>query len=526
MTPESDPLPISLIAHHAFCPRRAWLEVHGETTDTAQVAQGVVDHAPVDEPSTSRSARLRAVEVASSRLGITGRCDSIELAVDGAMTVVEHKASPLRRRATATTPQRVQLALQALCLREQGHAVTGAAVWFTTTRRRVEVELDGELIAEAEAQVKATRDALTSDMPPPVLEDDTRCASCSHVSVCLPDEHRLRPQARRIAVSDPSGRVLHLTSPGSRASIGRGQIRVKVRDEEPTTIPFAQVAGIVVHGNADVSSALVRETLERGFPIVWCTWSGRVVGWATPAGGPNGDARSRQHHLPAPTRLEAAREIVGGKLLNQAAFLRRHDRPERVKIRELARSVDTAASIDTLLGIEGRAAALYFAAFSSTMKPKWATIVKRSGRPAVDEVNAALNVVYALLLGDVLRAVIACGLDPSGGVLHSDGRNKPALALDLMEEFRSPIADSSVVWAVNNGELHARDFRHDLDAVRLTPKGRKALIAAYERRAGSEFRHPHFGYRITWRRAMEVQARMFLAFAIGELERYRPIILR
>ena len=116
--------------------------------------------------------------------------------------------------------------------------------------------------------------------------------------------------------------------------------------------------------------------------------------------------------------------------------------------------------------------------------------------------NAALNVAYSLLLADVLRAVIACGLDPSGGVLHSAGRNKPSLGLDLMEELRPPIAESCVLWAINNGELRPPHFRHDLDSVRMTPTGRKALIATYERRVLSEFMHPVFGYRVTWRRAM------------------------
>jgi CRISPR-associated protein Cas1 len=523
---EPDPIPISLVAHHAFCPRRAWLEVTGEQTDTGQMAQGVADHATVDEPSSSRARRLRAVDVLSKSLDVTGRCDSVEIDDDGTMTVLEHKASPVRRLAEPTRPQMLQLALQALCLREQGHRVASAAVWFSTTRRRVPVELTGDLLDDARREASATRATICASEAPPPLEDDSRCSRCSHVTVCLPDEHRLRPTARRIAVSDPTGRVLHLASPGSRASIGRGQIQVKVKDEEPVAVPLEQVAGLVVHGNADVSAALIREMLERGFPIVWCTWSGRVTGWACPADGPNGHARPKQHTMSAAMRLDAARAMVGAKILNQAALLRRHDREERSGLRTLARSAAEVESIDELFGLEGRAAARYFEALGSTLKPSWATIERRSGRPATDAVNAALNVAYSLLLADMLRSVVACGLDPSGGVLHSAGRNKPALALDLIEELRAPIADSAVLWAINNGELRAAHFRRDVDAVRMTPPGRKALIAAYERRAESEFTHPHFGYRVTWRRAMEVQARLFLAFVLREVDRYRPITLR
>jgi len=524
--PADEPLTIGLVAHHAFCPRRAWLELHGEQTDTAQMAVGVRDHEAVDDERTSRSRKLRRVEVASSELGVQGRCDTIELDDQERMTVVEHKAAPLRRRSTVTEPQRIQLALQVLCLREHGHAVDGAAVWFTTTKQRVPVELDEPLLSRARARVAACRADLVAPGPPEPLEEDDQCGRCSHVSVCLPDEHRRRSRARRIGVADPAGRLLHLATPGSRASLRRGQIEVRKRDETPVTVPVGQVVGLVVHGNVDVSAALLREMLFRGYPVVWCSWSGRVIGWSSPSGGPNGDARRRQHRLDERVALDVARSIVAAKIRNQRRLLRRHGLEGMDELRALAVRARSCETTGELFGVEGRAAAWYFSVLQGAFRPSWATITERSGRPAADQVNAALNVVYALLLGDVLRAVVACGLDPSGGVLHSPGRNKPALALDLMEELRSPVADATVVWAVNNGELKPTSFRRDVDAVRLTESGRKALIAAYERRVGATFRHPQFGYEVTWRRAMEVQARMFLAVVTGEHDAYRPIEVR
>jgi len=192
----------------------------------------------------------------------------------------------------------------------------------------------------------------------------------------------------------------------------------------------------------------------------------------------------------------------------------------------LARTAEAANATSEIFGIEGRAAAVYFAGLSAVLKPSWASIPRRVARPAPDAINAALNLAYGLLLSDVLRAVVSCGLDPAGGVLHSAIRNKPALALDLMEELRAPVADSAVLWAVNNGEVREADFRRDLDAVRMTQRGRNALIAAYERRAAAEFSHPLYGYRVSWRRAMEVQARMFLAVVLDDRNAYQPISLR
>lgn len=525
MSTEADPLTIGLVAHHAFCPRRAWLEVHGESTDTAQMAQGVADHLPADGLEASRVARRTAVDVHSEALSLVGRCDAVEFPPGGPVTVVEYKASPLRRSHQPTRPQRIQLALQAICLREQGVPVQAAAVWFTSARRRVEVELDEDLFAQARLELEAAASVVAAARPPAPLEDDVRCLRCSHASVCLPDEHRQRQRARRIGVADPTGRILHLASAGSRASLRRGRIEVSVRGEEPTSVPLEQVAGLVAHGNADLSSALVREMLARGYPVVWCSWSGRVIGWACTAESPNGDARGRQHRLADEHRAEVAAAIVAAKLRNQAALLRRHGRPERVALRALANQAQAERHIGALLGMEGRGAKLYFGGLAATLRPPWARLTGRHGRPARDQVNAALNVAYGLLLSDVIRSIVACGLDPAGGVLHSAGRNKPALALDLMEELRAPVADSAVLWAFNNGELREQDFRSEIDVVRLTERGRKAVIAAYERRVGSEFRHPVFGYRVTWRRAMEVQARLFLAMVLGELA-YRPIEVR
>lgn len=154
------------------------------------------------------------------------------------------------------------------------------------------------------------------------------------------------------------------------------------------------------------------------------------------------------------------------------------------------------------------------------------TFSLRTRRPARDPINAALNFCYGLLTADTLRAVVACGLDPHAGFLHSSGRNKPALALDLVEEFRAPVADSVVINAFNNGEIGARDFSTVLGTTRIGERGRRALISGYERRVTGTFRHPIFGYEVTWRRAMEIQARLVLGVIDGSQPRYQGIRVR
>ena len=142
--------------------------------------------------------------------------------------------------------------------------------------------------------------------------------------VCLPDERPLGQVVRRVRVADPDGQVLHLATPGSRASISTGRIIVTKSGEKLGSVPVERVQGVVVHGNADLSSALVRELLWRSLTIVWCGSNGRVRGWASSTDSPNGGPRVRQHVASAEGRLGIAREIVAAKIANQAPLLRRH----------------------------------------------------------------------------------------------------------------------------------------------------------------------------------------------------------
>ncbi len=530
--PDEDPIPISLVANHVFCPRRAWLEAAGEVTDTAQMAEGVAHHAATDDPATSRPAAVRAIEVADQTVGVIGRCDTVEVAADGTLTVVEYKATPIRRLPTVSEAMRVQLALQVGALRSVGYTVTGQVVYFANHRVRVPVELGPDEIANARAAVIETRKTIESPDAPPPLEDDPRCASCSHAGVCLPDERAETAITRRILVADPDSQVVHLTTPGSHASLRTGRMLVHARGEEIASIPIERIQSVVVHGNVDLSGALIRELLWRSLSVVWCTGTGRVVGWAVPGAGPNGAERVRQHEASAGGRLDLAREFVGAKIANQATLLRRNGHAEDALplMRGLQRCAGTARSAMELLGVEGEAAAIYFSRFgtmlAAAVRASGIDFVTRGGRPARDPVNASLNYAYALLLGDVVRAVAACGLDPHAGFLHTSTRNKPALALDLCEEFRAPIADSVVVGAFNNRELLPSDFSSVLGATRLRDGGRRKLIAAYERRVQTEFRHPVFGYRTAWRRAMEVQARMVLGVIDGTQARYVGVRVR
>lgn len=322
-------IPISLVAHHVFCPRRAWLEAMGEKTDTHQMEVGTQSHVASDDATASRRRTLRAVDVASTEFGVIGRCDAVELDAHDRATVIEYKATPVRRRVEVTEPTVVQLALQSAALRESGMDVAGTAVYFTSHQTRVAVQIGESELAAARWHTEQTRQLLTAADAPAPLEDDPRCTRCSHAGICLPDERALGEVRPRVLVADPDAQFLHLATPGSRASIRSGRIRVTRAGEDLGTVPIERVVALVVHGNVDVSSGLLRELLWRRVPAVWCSGSGRVIGWATSADGPNGGPRVRQHVVSANGHLGLAREFVAAKVGNQATLLRRHGKPQR-----------------------------------------------------------------------------------------------------------------------------------------------------------------------------------------------------
>jgi CRISPR-associated protein Cas1 len=517
--PDEAPIPISLVAHWSFCPRRAWLESVGERTDTGQVASGTSAHQRTDDPASARGKELRAVDVGHREWNVTGRVDTLEEAGTG-WILREYKATPVRRAATVTEAMRIQLALQAACLADTGYEIAGTEIYFTTHNRRIPVELTEPDFREAEAAVTATRSVISSATAPPPLEDSPKCMRCSHSSVCLPDERKLAPVTRRLMAAAPETQIVHLTTPGARASISRGRLIVKKQDETLGDIPIERVLGVQVHGNVDISGALIRELLWRRATIVWCTGVGRVVGWANTGSGPNGLQRVQQHVASAEGRLGIAREFLSSKVANQATQLRRSagNSPIVKRLRDIQARILAAETWQVILGLEGEAASLYFAAwpdcFKDNLRDSWRW-QGRGSRPARDPVNAMLNYAYGMLTSDCIRAVISCGLDPHAGFIHSSNRNKPALALDLMEEFRAPIADSVVMTVINNGEVKPEDFDDRLGTTRLTDRARKAVVAAYERRVQTEFRHPLFDYNVSWRRAIEVQARQVLGVLDG-----------
>lgn len=529
-------VPARIVNEHSYCPRLAYLMwVDGANADNAATIEGDHVHRNVDRPS-ARPEAARSMTLGDPALGVVAKVDLVELDGEAAVPVEYKRGRPWTDAVPLREPELLQLCVHVALLRAHGYTVERAEVWFDAVRRRVSIPLPADLEARVARAVDEIRANAAADHAPPPLEDDPRCPHCVLVGLCLPDEHARVRESRdrpvRLIAPDSPARPLHLLEPSVVLRKAGGRLELYRRGERLKSVRALDVSGVIVYGNATVTSAAVRSVTEAGGTVTWCTSSGWPSAFATPVRKTDARRRIAQHRAHLVGSVELCRAFVLGKLRNQRTLLRRLGDPEVGSAGALLRSsIATArqtADVASLLGVEGAAARGYFTAFATMLKKELGTFDfrGRNRRPPRDPVNALLSFAYALLARDATVAIVAAGLDPYVGIYHRPGFARPALALDLMEEFRPLIADSAVVRAVNNGELSSNDFVVSRTAATLTSAGRRKFIASYERRVGEELAHPVFGYRATYRRCLELQARMLAAVLLGELPEYRPLTTR
>lgn len=575
-TPD-DLLPARKLAKHTFCPRSFWLEVvAGEWDENADTVSGTRAHrradqrgAPLPDPDVLPPdlAPRRAIEVASSDEGISCRTDVLEVE-DGAVIPVEYKrgdAPDLARVPGGVWPaDRIQVGAQSLALRANGYTVHRAVVWYAGSRRRVEVPVDDGLIAEVREALREARRVRALPIAPPPLDDSPKCHRCSLAGICLPDETRMlqhlgalppAPASTDTLQGDPHGETeathahvrrlvpplherlpVYLTTQGAVVHRKGDCLDVRSPDGESATVRLREVSQVVVMGSVQLSPAVLQELCSRGIPVSLCSSHGWFYGTVGGITEHNVLLRVAQFDVARDRarRLPLARAFVEGKILNARTLLRRNGgdaaQDAVTRLRSLAAEVPKVTDEESLLGVEGTAAATYFAHFGSLLKPPSGAAVfdfeTRNRRPPQDPVNAMLSFGYAMLTREAKVALASAGLDPMVGLFHRLRPGRPSLALDLMEEFRPLIVDSVVLSAVNTGELDAGHFHRSAGACAMTDAGRKAFIAAFERRMATEVHHPLFGYTVSYRRIIEVQARLLGRTLTGELPVYLPFRTR
>ena len=554
-------VPARMVNEVLYCERLMVLEwVHGEFADNFFTVEGRTAHTKADSPggkplpvpgnggaSETEPFQARSVWLSSEKLSLTAKIDVVD--VDGKqVSPIEYKRGkrpPVPEN--ARLPERAQLCAQVLLLREAGYECDNAYVYYAGNKARYPVEITETLISQTlEAIARAKRLSRQSTLPPP-LEDSPKCKGCSLIGICLPDEigflnqkqeseslnstRQERPKRlRRLHPRNQDRAAFTAQTQGTRVGVDGGLLVIKKKQERLAEARLTNTSQVDLYGNVQLTTQALRALLKKNIPVNYFTYGGWYIGRTVGHGSKNVDLRLAQYRAADDVAfcLGVARSIVAAKILNCRTLLRRNSaRPCRItlsELKQLARKARRSQKLESLLGIEGTAARIYFRSFTGMLRGNARALEfdfrTRNRRPPLDPLNALLSFCYSLLTRELSVAVSSVGLDPLLGFYHQPRFGRPALALDLMEEFRPLLADSTVLTALNNGVIGTDDFLRSNVGVSLKSAARKRLILAYERRLAQQVTHPIFGYRISYRRILEVQARLFSRLLLGEISEY------
>jgi CRISPR-associated protein Cas1 len=598
-----DYLPARMLNEYVYCPRLFYYEwVEGVFVDNRETVEGSLRHQKLERKEDSlpdaeqvaagETIHSRSVTLSSDTHLLIAKLDLIEGA-DGIVTPVDYKRGAPRESGrdgalAAWDADRVQLAAQALILRDNGYRCDEGVIYYVATKQRVRVPIDEEAVRWTLEQLRNARAAAEAGQIPPPLEDSPKCPRCSLVAICLPDEtwsctNRRRvkraatqrtlfddgradvglidgggadAEVRRLLPARDDLRPLYLNTQGLRVGKSGAVLKIQEKEKVIQEVRLGEICQLNLMGNIQLTTQAVQALCEEEIPIAYFSMGGWFYGVTHGLGVKNIYLRREQFRLADVPGfcLRLARELVAGKIRNQRTLMQRnHIEPSPSALAQMKCMMDEserAESLDELLGIEGNAARVYFQNFAGMIKlddavdePAAAAakslekgaptnekarasdaftfdFLHRNRRPPRDPINALLSLAYSMLSKDLTIVCHAVGFDPFLGFYHQPRFGRAALALDLMEPFRPLIADSAVLTAINTRMVTPRDFIRTGPAVALKPDGRKAFFRAYEQRMDTLVTHPLFGYRVNYRRVLEIQARLLARVLTGEIGTY------
>ncbi|MBX3423209.1 MAG: CRISPR-associated endonuclease Cas1 [Pirellulaceae bacterium] len=586
-------LPARMLNEFVYCPRLFYLEhVDGLFAHNSDTLEGAARHSRVDAKSDAlptaqeavqcESIHARSVTLSSEQYGLIAKLDLIEAEGDLATPVDYKRGAPKSLddgSLGAWDPDRIQLCVQALVLRENGYRCDEGILFYWATRQRVRITIDDALVAETLAIVAAARRLMDARQIPAPLVNSPKCPRCSLVSICLPDEtshcrayvaceqsEQTQPggrwvqpllfdvgypaansesiesaPVRQLITSRDERRPLYLNTQGNHVGISAQVLKIKEKDKLIQEVRLNDLCQVNIFGNIQLTTQAIGALMTADIPVVYFSYGGWFHGMTQSVGLKNILWRREQFRQADSNRfcLQLAKQLVKGKIRNQRTLLMRNhvEPPEQALqfLKALTIEVRRAESLAELLGVEGLAARVYFEHFNGMIKvgsdddrPRQQNgkhefrfdFERRNRRPPRDPINALLSLGYSLLAKDLTIAATSVGLDPFLGFYHQPRFGRPALALDLMEPFRPLIVDSAVLSAINQRMVTISDFVVVGDAVALTANGRKGFFRAYEQRMDQLVTHPLFGYRVSYRRLLEVQTRLLARQLMGEILEY------
>ena len=337
--------------------------------------------------------------------------------------------------------------------------------------------------------------------------------------------------------------TLYITTEGAYLRVDHDTLKIEVEKETKLQVPLHHIGGVVCFGDVLISPAAMGRCAEDGRFVVLLDRNGRFKARVEGPVSGNVLLRCAQHAVMtnAKQTLAIARNIVAGKIQNTRQVVLRgareaDDAADAASLKATAEALGNALgrlpsceALDVLRGIEGESARAYFGTFDRMVREDRPTFTLdgRSRRPPRDPVNALLSFLYALLMNDCVAAVEGVGLDPQMGFLHALRPGRAALALDLMEELRSVLADRLVLTLINRRQVAAKHFQaRPGGAVHLDDEARKDVIVAYQKRKQEEITHPVLDQKMPLGLVPHIQARLLARVLRGDLEAYPPYLHR
>lgn len=337
--------------------------------------------------------------------------------------------------------------------------------------------------------------------------------------------------------------TLYITT--QKAYLGKDgeTVAVYIDHKVAARIPIHTLSGIVCFGNVSMSPFLMGFCAEKEVAVSFLTERGRFLARVVGPVSGNVLVRRTQYCLAdCPDHAsEIARSCVIGKVANSRAVLSRavRDHGEKIDAEVVKKAVgrlgatlkelSTTRPLETIRGLEGDAARAYFGAFDHLILrcDEAFQFTGRNRRPPEDAVNALLSFLYTLLLHDIRSALESVGLDPAVGFLHRDRPGRPGLALDMMEEFRSVVADRLALSLINMNQVSSSGFHtRESGAVEMDADTRKRVITAYQKRKQDEIHHPFIGEKVQVGQLFFVQAQLLNRFFRDDLDGYPPFVWR
>lgn len=522
-----DLLRVSSLHALLYCERLFYLEeVEEIRIADASVYAGRTLH---EEIAKEEGEEFRTFLLSDDEIGLVGKVDAIRHR-DGNWVPYEHKkGNPAMRKGSVAQPWEtdlVQVTAYALLLEKHlQRTLQQARIRYHGKNVTLTVPISQENRDKVLSAIKRAQELRQSPRRPPISESSGKCLRCSLAPVCLPEEERFISNREwdpvRLFPPEIERAALHIT--GHSARLGRSGDTLKIEDGETSQkIPSEDIHSVTVHGNAQISTQALHLCANKDIHVHWFSGGGTYIGSFVPGPGPV-QRRIRQYQaLVSPGLcLKLARRLVLAKTESQLRFIlrssRNKERDEFVKkgieeIRTLLRSISSAEGVDILRGIEGAVATVYFSLIPKILGDDTSPELIPSGRskrPPKDRFNSLLSFGYTMLYRTVLQSILAVGLEPAFGFLHTPRSSAHPLVMDIIELFRVPVWDMTVVASVNRKHWDAdRDFVVTKNKVWMSDEGRKKAIVLFERRLQEKWKHPVLDYSISWQRAMELEVRL------------------